>query len=410
MKIKNPFRWFTTKSLKQKIIITIIIVALAFFGYKQLNSSSSEQTYQFATIETGDITKIVSETGEITATNKTDVPSTINGVVNEVYVANGDQVTKGQQLFYVESTATEAVRASAWASYQSALAALEQAKASQYSSQAKLFTAWDSFKELAESDEYENVDGSPRDDQRQLPEYQTPEKEWLAAEAEYQSQDELIAKAESSLQSAWLNYQATSDGVVTATANGTIHNLSIAQGLQVTTSDSALIIKSPSETWVKVAINESDINAVQPDQKAEITIDAISDKPVSATVKRVDDFGTELSDLLVFYVYLTLDEAPQQVKPGMTTQVDIITEQKQDITLVPNSAIKLYQGNKAVQILDSETNTVIYQPITVGIIGDTNSEVISGLSQGQKIITSGASTSSNNGQSGGSSGGFLMRR
>lgn len=390
--MKNPLTWFKSRTTKQKLIIIVLIIILAFLGYKQTQGSSEKTTYQYATIEKGDITKIVSETGEITATNKTDISTSITGVVTQVYVENGQSVTRDQDLFYIQSTATQTERSQAWANYLSAKTSLEQAQASKYSSQAKLFTAWDNFKELAESDEYELEDGTARTDERNLPEFQTPEKEWLAAEAEYKSQDEVIAKAQASLNTAWLNYQATIDGPVKATATGTVHNLAVATGQAVAANDTALVIKSESQTWVKVAINENDINAVQPGQSAKISIDALSSEPVSGTVQRVDEFGTELSDVMTYYVYITLDETPGQVRPGMTSQVDIITEQKNDILLVPNTAIKLYQGNKAVQIMDPDTNTVINQPITVGIAGDTNSEVLSGLKEGQQIITSSSST------------------
>ena len=87
----------------------------------------------------------------------------------------------------------------------------------------------------------------------------------------------------------------------------------------------------------------------------------------------------------------------------MINKVYIITQQKENILLMPNTAIKPYQGEKAVQLLDSKSSTVIYQPINVGIQGDVYSEIISGLKEGQKIIISSTDTSS-------SSGGGLFQR
>jgi multidrug efflux pump subunit AcrA (membrane-fusion protein) len=121
-----------------------------------------------------------------------------------------------------------------------------------------------------------------------------------------------------------------------------------------------------------------------------------------ATVRRVDEFATITSDVAVYYVYLTLDETDQQLRPGMTAQVIITTQEKSDILLIPNTAIKPYQGEKAVQIFDEKTQTTVYQPIKIGLSGDINSEVVSGLSEGQKIISAEASTGKSS-----SGGGFL---
>jgi macrolide-specific efflux system membrane fusion protein len=136
-----------------------------------------------------------------------------------------------------------------------------------------------------------------------------------------------------------------------------------------------------------VAFNENEISDVVPSQKAEITIDAIEQQS-NGTVLRVDTIGTLLSDVVVYYVYLSLDNPPEQLRPGMTVQVDILVKESKDILVIPNGAIKLYQGEKAVQMLDANTGEPFYQPISVGTVGDTQTEVVNGLTEGQEIILS----------------------
>lgn len=397
--IQNKITWFREQSKIKKILILGLIAAVLYFGYKSNFSNKDDVSYKYDKAIIGDITQTVSETGEITTSNKTEVASTITGIVTKNYVNNGEVVKRGAKLFEVVSTATEAERATTWSAYQSAKATLEQARATQYSLQASMFTEWDQFKELAESDDYEEEDGSPRADQRNLPEYHAPEKEWLAAEADYKSQDQVIAKAQSALNNAWLNYQATIDGSVKATADGVVQNLSIAEGQKVSSQQNALIIESESQTWVQTAINENDIINIKPGQNAEVVIDALLGKSLPATVQRVDEFGTDISDVMIYYVYLTLEETDDSIRPGMTTQVDIITQQKSDVVLIPNTAIKPYDGNKAVEIMDPATKTVLYQPIVRGVMGDTYTEVISGLEEGDVFIVS--SNDSDNKPSGG---------
>jgi RND family efflux transporter MFP subunit len=199
-----------------------------------------------------------------------------------------------------------------------------------------------------------------------------------------------------------LAYQATSSGPVKATVDGQVANLSVAVGQNITSTGIVAVIKTTNDSWVTVAINENDIVGVAPGQKALISIDALSSLELPATVQRVDEFATISSDVAVYYVYLTLDKTDEQLRPGMTAQVDITTQEKNDILLIPNTAIKAYQGGKAVQIFDEKTKLAVYQPIEIGLSGDINSEVTSGLSEGQKIISGEASTGKSS-----SGGGFL---
>jgi RND family efflux transporter MFP subunit len=237
-----------------------------------------------------------------------------------------------------------------------------------------------------------------------LPGFQSTQKDWLAAEAEYKAQADVLGKAKATLNQTWLEYQATVDAPVKATADGMVANLSVAPGQTVSATDTALVIKTEAQTWVKVGLSESDITQVQPGQKAVVSVDALKGKEYPALVQRVDEFGTNISDVIVYYVYLTLDQADEQIRPAMTVQAAIATQEKNEALVVPATALKPYQGAKAVQVLDPTTKAVIYKPVTVGISDDVMVEVLSGLSEGEQIITSTNSTSESSSKSGG---GFL---
>ena len=198
----------------------------------------------------------------------------------------------------------------------------------------------------------------------------------------------MIKQSQASVSNAWLAYQATVDGPVKATLDGQVANLAIAPGQVVSASDTAAIIKTDSEIWLEVSINENDIVDIAPGQSANVELDALSDLELSATVQRVDEFATIVSDIAVYTVYLSLDQEFDQIRPGMTAQVDITTQEKTDILLVPNTAIKSYQGEKAVQIINPTTQTVIYKPVEIGISGDINTEIISGLAEGDQVVIS----------------------
>ncbi|MBU1033662.1 efflux RND transporter periplasmic adaptor subunit [Patescibacteria group bacterium] len=377
----------------QKILLIAILALVIYFLFFR-SSKDSALTLQFTEVKKGNLQEIVSETGEVSTSNKTEIASSISGVVTEIYIENGQTVKKGDKLFYVESSATEEDRSKAYSEYLSAKNNLASAKAKMNTLDSAMWKAHEEF-ESKSLDTDLSVDD---------PIYIQTKGDWQAAEANRLNQDQVIAQAQSALNNAALAYQATSSGPVKATVDGQIANLSIAVGQTVASTDSALIIKTTSENWVVVAINENDIVEVAPEQKAIVLIDALSEIELPATVQRVDEFATISSDVAVYYVYLTLDESNQQLRPGMTAQVSITTQEKNDILLIPNSAIKPYQGEKAVQIFDEETQSTVYQPVKIGLSGDVSSEVLSGLSEGQKIISSDSSSSKSS--SGG--GGFMM--
>ena len=398
-KVQKPIEWparpimkllvrFNQASWKKKVIIIVAVLILTFFLRGQMEKGRSKISYQTESVKTDTIVHIVSETGEIMTTGKTDVASTIKGIVDEVYVKNGDEVKRGQDLFKVTSTATEQERAKARADYLKAKADLETAKSNQYAYQADMFGKWDEFKELAESDEYDE----DHLENRNLSEYHIPEKEWLAAESKYINQERIVAQAQADLNEMWLAYQATIDGVVKSPASGTIANLSIVSGQHVDINSTALVVKSIDEIWVIVAVNENDIATVTNGQQASVSVDALNSKKFIGTVKRVDEIGTVESGIVTYNVYIALSDADNAVKPGMTVQVNIETEKKDNVLVVPNNAIKPYQGGKAIQIIDNKTGQLLYLPVEVGIRGPIKSEIVNGLKEGQEVVIGQAKT------------------
>jgi len=83
-----------SKNLITKVLVVVILLVSIYFLIPK--SKEEAVSYQTQLVSTGSITQMVSETGEIMSTGKSDVISTITGMVDEVYVDNGTVVTKGQ--------------------------------------------------------------------------------------------------------------------------------------------------------------------------------------------------------------------------------------------------------------------------------------------------------------------------
>jgi hypothetical protein len=234
--------------------------------------------------------------------------------------------------------------------------------------------------------------------------------DWRQAELDYINQTTVINQAKASVSKAWLDYQAASSGAVKATVSGKVVNLSMAPGQQVSTETSALLIRSEDEQmWVKIMITENDVVEVNSDQPARIRVDSIKGKEFSGRVVRVDEVGAVESGVVTYGLYLRLDDDQDMsgVRPAMTVNVDILTDEKEGVLLVPNAAIKPYQGEKAVQIMDEMSGQVVYKPVLVGVAGTTVTEVVSGLEEGERVIVgeNGGGSVSNSG-----GGGFVFSR
>ena len=324
------------------------------FIYSKLVPNNPAKDYQLETASIDSIIETVSETGNVTTAGTTPIYSTTTGIIEEVFVKNGDIVSEDQVLFKVKSTANKQTQEAALASYLTAKNTLETAKATQLSLQADMFGQWDSFRELAEGDEYENDDGTPKHNQRTLPEFHIPEKDWLAAEANYKKQQQVINQAQVNLSASWRAYQSTQDSEVTALLAGEVINLSVTKGdlVKVASStlsiDPALILKDNQvKPTIKLQVNETDALKIKEGQAAEVEFDAISKQTFTAYVDRVDTLAETLTDVVTFSIYVVINQDTDLIRSGLTADVDITVSSKDNILTVPSSSVKPYQGGKS---------------------------------------------------------------
>jgi len=382
-KILSTFlNWYKSKNLITKVLVVVVLlISISFLIPK---SKEEAVSYQTQLVSTGSITQMVSETGEIMSTGKSDVTSTITGMVDEVYVDNGTVVTKGQNLFEVSSSATEQERTQAYASYLAAKNILDSANRNHLSYESDMWAANSTFIH----------DAVDLDKDETSTEYIQTNRDWLAAEKRFYDQVDVVNQAKVAVSASWFSYQATIDGIVKAPISGSVANLSIAPGQEVNGVDNALVIASEEKVWVILSVSESDVVNISPSQSALVSIDALEGEELEAFVERVDEFGTENSGIITYNVYLVISDPSDQIRPKMTVQVDITTQHKDDVLVVPNSAIKPYQGEKVVQAISEKSGQLMYIPVEVGIKGELNTEIISGVSEGKEIVIGQGSSNS----------------
>ncbi len=390
--LTKPVMFFLSLSFKKKLLVVGIIVVIAIVIGVIVRNNANNSGYVFENVQKTNLSEVVSESGEIVSNGDAAVYSPTNGYIAEMYVQNGQQVKKGQNLFKVISNATEQEKQTAYASYLSAKATLEADTASLYSLQSSMFAAWKVYTDLATNSTYQNSDGSPVTSNRVLPAFTTAQDDWFAAESKYKNQQGVIAKDNASVASSWTAYQATQTTTITAQMDGTVANISAGSGDSVAVQSlldpsptPVLLLTNDTMTTAKISVGQSNIAKIQKGQKIVILPDAYKDKTYTGTVLRIDSIGQNAAGVVTYNVYAQVDDNDNQLRAGMTFDVDITTKEVKNVLTVSNGAIVLYQGGKAIRIL--KNNTVTYIPVIIGVKGLDRTEIVKGVTENQQIIS-----------------------
>lgn len=188
---------------------------------------------------------------------------------------------------------------------------------------------------------------------------------------------------------------------IQAPFDGQIAKIDIEKGDSVSTGTTiaTLITK---QMVVEVSLNEVDATKVKVGQKATLTFDAIEGLEVTGQVAEVDIVGTVSQGVVSYNIKITLDTQDDRVKPGMSVSAAIITDMKQNILMVPSSAVKSQNESYYVEVFNqiqntssnnSQTQTITssvspkQKSVEVGISNDTYIEITNGLSEGDYVVT-----------------------
>jgi len=401
-------------SRKRVATIVVLTILAGFIGWRTISSNKDEKTQlQTAQVERGMIISSVSASGQVLSVNIMSANTKASGTVKTVFVKDGDQVKKGDKILEIDlDLQGQQKYTQAWSSYLSAKNTLESAKAAQYGLQADMFGKWDTFKELAETDEYDES----HIENRNLPEFHIPEKEWLAAEIKYKNQAAIISQAQVAANSNWLSYQLTSP-VITAPTDGTITSLMFAEGMSIgaldtgntTSNQKVATIKTEGTPIVSVNLSEIDVSRVKINQKATTILDSIPDKTFTGKVIGIDRIGQTTSGVTQYSTIIQLDSSSAEILPNMTVTANIIIERKDNALLVPSGSIQSQGGQNFIIVLENAQQQSV--PVVIGLTSDTQTEIISGLNEDDVVVT--AAVSKNSGQDGdspfGTSGMKMMR-
>ncbi len=188
---------------------------------------------------------------------------------------------------------------------------------------------------------------------------------------------------------------------IRAPFNGVIAQVNAKKGDSVS-SASILATLITRQKLAEISLNEVDVAQIKIGQKATLTFDAVPDLTISGQVVEVDAVGTVSQGVVTYTVKIGFDTQDDRVKTGMSVSAAIVTKVKPDILLVPNSAVKsegdmsyveiLEEGDRDAALTANMNGAILKNPprrqaVKTGLSNDEFTEIISGLNEGDVVVT-----------------------
>jgi len=406
---KKRRRWIGWVALAA-VVVVVVVVAVSMLG-----SSGTASAVTTAKVERTTMKVVVSGSGNAIVDRVTEVQPGITGTVKSLSVKLGDKVKKGDLLFKIVNDDLDAAVQRAQASYRQSVQSLAQAKSSLIQAENQLYSAQHPTATTQNPD--------PTVDSRAV----TLARQQVAVASDG------VSSARANLASAKTARSQAEDNAgkrtVTAPVSGMVTILNAQNGQSLgsaassssgasaasasSSSNSAVEISDLSTIRARVAINEADLVSVKVGQSASVTFDALSGVATTGTISAIAPTGTNSSGVITYDVDITLESLDPALRPTMSCTAEIVTETLADTLAVPSSAVHTdsASGTKyvVVQATDGSTKDVA---VTTGVVVGTQTQVLSGLTEGQVVVTSAVTTtgsSSSSNRAGGMGGiGALM--
>ena len=383
---------------KTKILIILLILGVGgYFIYDNFFKVKDEKV-EFITkkAKKGSFSKKVDATGEIFATELIDVGAQVSGQIKKLYVKLGDQVKKGDMIASIDSSTQqnsidnkEAQLAIYKAQLESAKVALNIAK-TQFDRENALFS-----KNATSKQEFESAKNT-----------------FSANSAKIKELEAQIKQTNIELSTAKINLGYTK---ITAPRDGTVVSVQVEEGQTVNanqTTPTIVNIADLSHVKMKMQIAEGDITKIKVGTPVEYSILSEPTKKFQTTVSSIDPGLTTLSDgsygssssskssyssssssssAVYYYAQSIVDNKDGILRIGMTTQNELLIANVKDAIIVPSIGIKKDENGTFVYVL--KDGKPVKTAVKTGIKDNLDTQIISGINEGDEIITSQGSSS-----------------
>lgn len=355
-----------------KIWILLGIIAIVAIAVWLLSGSKKKEEVTFKTekVAPANIQNSITATGTIEPVTSVTVGTQVSGIVSKLYVDYNSVVRKGQVIAELDRTNLLSELNTAKANLSSAQSSLnyQQANLNRYSELYK--------KGLVSADDYE------------------------AAQLSYRQSKEQVATANESVRRAQTNLGYAT---ITSPIDGVVLSKSVDEGQTVAASFNTpelfKIAQDLTNMRVVADVDEADIGDVKEGERVTFTVDAYPDDTFEGSVTQVRQEATTTNNVVTYEVVISAPNAQLKLKPGLTASVTIYTAEKTGVLSVPSKALRFTPTKETVgdkKIVDCNGNNKVWilagneikaVPVSIGMTDGTHTQIMSGLKEGQEIIT-----------------------
>lgn len=367
-------------------IIVGVVVAITVIAWL-LSRSKKNDTVNFTTeaAAPANIENSVTATGTIEAVKTVTVGTQVSGIIDKLYVDYNSVVKKGQVIAELDKQNLQSQLNSAKATFSQAQATLASALsdlAYQKANYQRYRTLYN--KGLISANDYE---------QARL--------NWQTAVATVAQRRDTKASAKEEVNRAQTNL---SYAVITSPIDGIVISKSVEEGQTVAASYSTptlfTIAKDLKDMRVIADVDEADIGGVKVGQRVTFTVDAYPDDTFEGSVTQVRQEATTTNNVVTYEVVISAPNQDLKLKPGLTANVNIYTQETKGVLSVPSKALRFTPEKDAVggrkikdisnaknKVWTLEGNTLVAHRVTIGSTDGTHTQIFSGIKKGQKVIT-----------------------
>ena len=178
------------------------------------------------------------------------------------------------------------------------------------------------------------------------------------------------------------------DPALRAPAGGIVSELTLADGTPVAEDSLMYKLISTDRFWLKTEIDELDIVGVTEGQTAAVVFDAFDTEEYEGKVEKISALGQNVNGVTKYTVTISVPGI-DKVRTAMSATATIVTDERENTLLIPVDAVQTVDGETCVTVVDGETQKAV--PVTLGLVNNTEAEVLSGLSEGDQVLVVGKS-------------------
>jgi HlyD family secretion protein len=334
-------------------LIALIVVAAAFGAWRWTTGSGRGPEYRTAKVERGNIVATVSASGTLAAVTTVQVGSQISGQIKELLVDYNSVVKKGQLLARIDPETYQLRVRQAEADLEAARTAHLQRLSDTAAQRSQLIRSKISHDDARRDLDRKrslvqkgfisaaDLDKSEFTEKAAAEAIHTTEAQVASAEAQVANASAVVKQREAALASARNDLDKTS---ITAPVDGVVISRAVDAGQTVAASLNTptlfVIAQDLREMEVQVAIDESDIGRISADQAATFTVDAFPGRTFDGRVRQIRKAAQTVQNVVTYTVVVGTRNPNLQLVPGMTANVRIVADSRDNVLRVPNAALR----------------------------------------------------------------------